>query len=90
MDVVVQNFLALPFLLTGTKRVAILQQRLADILRVSSDIRVLELPAGIPDLIEALWWHPSRNTDPGRRWLQQLLEKVAASLGELRPAEPWE
>jgi DNA-binding transcriptional LysR family regulator len=90
VDVVVQNFLAVPFLLSGTKHVAILQQRLADTLRVSGGIRVLELPLAVPDLIEALWWHPSRNTDPGRRWLQQMLEKAAASLGELRPAEPWE
>ena len=87
-DVVVENFLALPFLLTGTQRVCILQQRLADKLRESSGIRVLELPVPVPDLVEALWWHPSRNTDPGHRWLQQLFRDAAASLGELDHPEP--
>jgi len=90
VDVVVQNFLALPFLLAGTNRVAILQQRLADKLRVAGGIRVLELPLAVPELIEAAWWHPSRSTEPGQRWLQQLLREAAASLDELRPRDPWE
>jgi len=48
----VQNFLALPFLLAGTNRVAILQQRLADKLGAFGGIRVLELPLAVPELIE--------------------------------------
>jgi hypothetical protein len=56
VEVVVQNFLGLPFLLACTKRVAILQQRLAEKLRVAGGIRVLELPLSVPELIEAAWW----------------------------------
>jgi len=52
----VQNFLGLPFLLACTNRVAILQQRLAEKLRVAGGIRVLELPLSVPELIEAAWW----------------------------------
>jgi hypothetical protein len=90
VDVVVQNLLALPFLLAGTNRVAILQQRLADKLRVDGRIRVLELPLAVPELIEAGWWHPSRSTEPGQRWPQQLLQEAAASLDELRAPDHWE
>ena len=54
----------------------------------TGDIRVLELPLAVPELIEAAWWHPSRSTEPGQRWLQQLLQEAAASLGELRPPDP--
>src|SRR3954447_14327100 len=57
-DVVVANFLALPFLLAGTQRVCVLQQRLARTLQSSGNIRVLDLPAAIPPLVESLWWHP--------------------------------
>jgi len=53
VEVVVQNFLGLPFLLACTNRVAILQQRLAEKLRVAGGIRVLELPLSVPELIEA-------------------------------------
>lgn len=88
VDVVVQNFLALPFLLAGTQRMAILQQRLAAKLQQSSNISVLELPLAVPELIEAAWWHPSRNAEPGRRWLQELFQKAAAHLGELPPPGP--
>ena len=56
VEVVVQNFLGLPFLLACTNRVAILQQRLAEKLRVAGGIRVLELPLSVPELIEAAWW----------------------------------
>src|SRR4051794_30985876 len=67
VDVVVQNILALPFLLAGTNRVAIMQQRLADKLRIAGGIRVLELPLAVPELIGAASWHPSRSTEPGQR-----------------------
>jgi DNA-binding transcriptional LysR family regulator len=82
-DVVVENFLALPFLLSGTQRVCVLQERLARTLQASGGIRILGLPVEIPELIEAAWWHPSRASDPGHRWLQQLVRAAAAALGDL-------
>jgi DNA-binding transcriptional LysR family regulator len=82
-DVVVENFLALPFLLAGTQRVCVLQQRLARKLQACGGIRILGLPVEIPELIEAAWWHPSRASDPGHRWLQQLVRAAAAALGDL-------
>jgi DNA-binding transcriptional LysR family regulator len=81
-DVVIESFLAMPFLLTGTQRAGILQQRVADKLAASGRLRVLELPVSPPDLVEALWWHPSREGDPGHRWLQLLFAEAAASLAD--------
>jgi DNA-binding transcriptional LysR family regulator len=82
VDVVIENFLALPFLLTGTRRIGVLQERLARKLRTSAGVRIVELAADLPELVEALWWHPSRATDPGHRWLQTLLIDAAATLTE--------
>jgi DNA-binding transcriptional LysR family regulator len=82
-DVVVENFLALPFLLAGTQRVCILQQRLARKLQACGGVRLIKLPLDVPELIEAAWWHPSRASDPGHRWLQQLVRDSAAALGDL-------
>jgi DNA-binding transcriptional LysR family regulator len=79
---VIENFLALPFLLTGTRRIGVLQERLARKLRTSAGVRIVELAADLPELVEALWWHPSRATDPGHRWLQTLLIDAAATLTE--------
>lgn len=82
-DVILDNFLALPYLLGGTHRMAILQKRLADQCAAGNALRILELPIPVPDLMEAMWWHPSRRTDPAQRWLQQLFLEAAALLGEL-------
>jgi DNA-binding transcriptional LysR family regulator len=82
-DIVVENFLALPFLLARTQRVCVLQQRLARKLQACGGVRMVGLPVEIPELIEAAWWHPSRSSDPGHRWLQQLVCEAAAALGDL-------
>ena len=79
-DVVIESFLAIPFLLAGTQRAAMLQRRAADKLGALGALRVLELPVSPPDLVEALWWHPSREGDPGHRWLQQLFLEAAETL----------
>jgi DNA-binding transcriptional LysR family regulator len=82
-DVVVENFLALPFLLGGTQRVCVLQQRLARKLQACGGVRMLNLPVDVPELVEAAWWHPSRASDPGHQWLQHLFCDAAAALGDL-------
>jgi DNA-binding transcriptional LysR family regulator len=82
-DVVVENFLTVPFLLSRTQRLCVLQQRLAQTLQAASAVRLVELPMPVPELVEALWWHPSRTSDPGQRWLQQALQDAAAALPEL-------
>lgn len=79
-DAVIESFLAMPFLLAGTQRAGILQERAAQQLSSPSGLRILELPSTPPDLQEALWWHPSRDGDPGHRWLQQLFLDAAAEL----------
>ncbi|WP_375431577.1 hypothetical protein [uncultured Friedmanniella sp.] len=48
-------------------------------------MRILELPSTPPDLLEALWWHLSRDGDPGHRWLHQLFVDAASELPVLAP-----
>ena len=83
-DVVVESFLTVPFLLSRTQRVCVLQQRLAKTLQAASAVRLVELPMLVPELVEALWWHPSRTSDPGQRWLQQVFQEAAAALPDLQ------
>jgi DNA-binding transcriptional LysR family regulator len=83
-DVVVESFLTVPFLLSRTQRVCVLQQRLAQTLQAASAVRLVELPMLVPELVEALWWHPSRTSDPGQRWLQQVFQEAAAALPDLQ------
>ncbi len=80
IDVVIENFLAMPFLLAGSQRVGVLQERLARKLQASAGIRIIEIATELPELIEAIWWQPSRAADPGHRWLQSLLTDAASTV----------
>jgi len=80
IDVVIENFLAMPFLIAGTQRVGILQERLARKLQASAGVRIVEVDTDLPELIEAIWWQPSRAADPGHLWLQTLVTDAAATL----------
>ncbi|MEU4292775.1 LysR family transcriptional regulator [Kribbella sp. NPDC026596] len=73
--VVVDSFLAVPFLVAGTNRVAVLQAKLAHRL-ASAGIRVLPCPWEVVPLKEAFWWHPIFRHDPGHAWLRSVLQDV--------------
>jgi DNA-binding transcriptional LysR family regulator len=75
---VVDGFVATPFLLTGTRRVALLPRRLAERFQEAASLRILSMPLDTPPLIESMWWHPVNNADPGHRWLRRLLHEAAA------------
>ena len=78
-SVVSESFLATPFLIAGTNRIAMLQRRLA--LRLTSfGVRLLEVPFDVVPLAEAFWWHPVHRSDPSHAWLRDLLERAGRSI----------
>lgn len=79
VQLVAETFLALPFLVAASNGVALIQERLARQLAPAVPIRVLPCPFEVAPLIEALWWHPVYDRDPGHRWLRQLFAEAARS-----------
>jgi DNA-binding transcriptional LysR family regulator len=79
-EVVVSNFHALPGLVVGTKRLAIIQLRLANKLATSYPVRVVGAPVPMPPLDEAMMWHPRFEQDPAHVWLRALLKRVALNM----------
>ncbi len=79
-QVVAPSFHALPALIVGTERIAMLQMRLADKLAASFPIRVVPLPVPMPALEEAMMWHPRLDRDAGHVWLRGVLRETAAAL----------
>ncbi|WP_153415385.1 LysR family transcriptional regulator [Nocardia macrotermitis] len=71
--VVVESFLTVPFMITGTHRVALLQRRIATRLATPADVRILPCPWDVVPLVEAFWWHPTHRPDPAHQWLRHLL-----------------
>lgn len=78
--VVTESFLALPFLVAGTDRIALLQARLADRLSKSADVRMLPCPWEVNPLVEAFWWHPAMHDEPAHAWLRESLREAGEKL----------
>ncbi|WP_229798706.1 LysR family transcriptional regulator [Planomonospora parontospora] len=82
-EVFVQSFHLLPNLVAGTRRVALIQQRLARLLHGLATVRVLPCPFEAIPLQEALWWHPVHSQDAAHIWLREVAAQVASGIAEL-------
>ncbi|HVV94846.1 MAG TPA: LysR substrate-binding domain-containing protein, partial [Hyphomicrobiales bacterium] len=80
IEVTVESFLLVPFLLAGTPLVSVVLARTVGLLSAATTIRTLEPPMKLPDIHEAMFWHPRHTTDPGHRWLRERLAAIAAGL----------
>ncbi|MGI5452182.1 LysR family transcriptional regulator [Streptomyces sp. CA-249302] len=76
------GFNVLPFLVGGTDLVSLVPERLAR--RYESFAGCAVVPTPFPDvpLVEAMYWHHNRHSDPAHRWLRETVRKVGAALGE--------
>lgn len=83
INVTVESFLLVPFLLQGTLLVSLVLERAIERLAGTANIRVLAPPLPLPEIHEAMYWHPRHNSDPGHRWLRERLVTVAASLNAM-------
>jgi DNA-binding transcriptional LysR family regulator len=79
------GFGVLPFLVDGTGMVALLPELLAR--RFTGVTRCVIVPTPFPDvpLVEALWWHHNRHSDPGHTWLRDTIREVGSRLDEAPP-----
>lgn len=81
VEITVESFLLVPFLLQGTGLASLVLERAARRLTGATNIRTLEPPLPLPDINEAAYWHPRHTTDPAHRWLRERLRDIAAALG---------
>ncbi|WP_375423732.1 LysR family transcriptional regulator [uncultured Friedmanniella sp.] len=79
VQTVVNSFLALPLLVPGTDRIAMVPERVARAMPASG-LRVLECPVSTGPLVVALWWHPQLERDAEHIWLRERIAAVGASL----------
>jgi DNA-binding transcriptional LysR family regulator len=76
----VESYSAVPYFITGTDRVALMQERLATKLAATHNLRVLECPGDAEPIVEALWWHRQHEDDPAHAWLRRLIMETARRL----------
>ena len=75
--VVTENFLTVPRLVAGSRRIAVVQRLLIDLLPLDSGVRALPCPFHAGPLVEAIWWHPAFDDDPEHRYLRDLVVRAA-------------
>jgi len=80
VQVTTEGWLPLPFVVAGTDLVAVVPERLARRVARTAGVTVCEPPFGTIELIEAVWWHPTRSADQAVRWLRSIAAEIGAGL----------
>lgn len=70
IDIVAGSFTTLPFLLPGTRRIALCHRRLAEAYTRFLPLRIVETPFEIPPLVEGIQWHHYTGTDRALMWVR--------------------
>jgi len=78
LEVVASSFTAVPFLVAGTGRIALLPRRLANHFARLLPLKIFAAPIELPPLREVMQWNRFNDQDPGLRWLLGLLRETAA------------
>jgi DNA-binding transcriptional LysR family regulator len=82
VQMVVESFLALPFLISGTDRIGLVQSHLVPRLTAAGDVRALPCPYDVVPLVDAMWWHPIYNADPEHAWLRDVFVEAGKFIDE--------
>lgn len=81
IDAVVGSFSAVPFMLVGTDRLAVMPCKIAHVFARMLPIRILRCPIDIPEIIECLQWHSFNAGDDGLTWVREQFRSAATRSG---------
>lgn len=76
VEIVAPTFLSLPGLVVGTKRVATMHRRMAEMVVQKFPLVIREIPFDIPPIRETVQWNITNNNDRALRWV---VERMAAA-----------
>jgi LysR family transcriptional regulator, nod-box dependent transcriptional activator len=80
IDVICASFLAVPWMLSGTRRIAMMHERLARLMVKKLPLCMVPLPFEFPLMREIVQYHSARVEDNGMQWLLKILMVQAATL----------
>lgn len=75
-----QTFILAPFLLRGTRLLALIQERLARSLASQTNLRLLEPPMSLAPMNMAMLWAAQNKDDSGQLWLRNRIQDLATEL----------
>lgn len=77
IELVASSFLQVPWMLRGTKRLALMPERLADLLATPLSLGIADCPIRLPAMDEMMQYHSVRSSDPGLIWLRERIKNAA-------------
>lgn len=77
VEMTTSSFNTLPHLVVGTRRIAVMQTRLAGLYAQYLPLKVLPPPVKLPQLREFIQWNTFLDGDPAHRWLRNLFHEFA-------------
>ncbi|GAA2326697.1 LysR family transcriptional regulator [Streptomyces kunmingensis] len=81
IELTVESFLLVPFLIRGTTLASLVLERAArQLAAAATGIQLLPAPLPLPDIHETMHWHPGHDTDPAHLWLREQLLACAQNL----------
>ncbi|MGH9109386.1 MAG: LysR family transcriptional regulator [Acidimicrobiales bacterium] len=80
VEMTTQSFVMAPFLVRGTRLVAVVHERVARDLAGAAGARTWELPFDLQPVTEVMYWHPRSEADAGHRWLRDRIAAAAANV----------
>jgi LysR family nod box-dependent transcriptional activator len=80
VELTTESFALAPFLVGGTRLVAVVQERLALRMREVAGIKLLEPPFPAPVLEETMYWSALAHADPAHAWLRSTIVEVASAM----------
>lgn len=80
IEVVAPSFLAVPWMLPNTHRLAVMHERLARIMMKKLPLAIAPLPFPFPLMREMTQYHTTRETDDGVQWLLKHMLAHAAAM----------
>ncbi|HWG72301.1 MAG TPA: LysR family transcriptional regulator [Steroidobacteraceae bacterium] len=80
VHITVPSLLHLPLVLRGTRLIATMPERVAQMFASTLPIKSFPLPFETPALNEILLWHKRNESDPAHAWLRELLVRLTQQL----------
>ena len=80
VEVHAPSFIQAPWLLPGTRRIALMHDRLATLVAPLLGLRIAAAPIAIPPMREMIQFHAARAQDAGLLWLRGRLRALAQAV----------
>jgi DNA-binding transcriptional LysR family regulator len=75
----VAHLMSVPGIVADSDLLGLAPERLARAWARGHALRILDPPIAIPELPFTMVWHTSRQSDPGQRWLRELIARELGS-----------